>query len=256
MTSTKYLVHDIPFLVVFLFVFIIGFTLNLFLAAVDFPDWLKGRKVKASVKIQCVLALSRFFLLCFSLMQVLMSVSGQDEELIINSILTFFNISVNYTGLWYLTLWSVLFFLKIADRMHALFIRLKVVMTRRLMCFTVGVTIIAFGSAVLHVWGLESALKDAQPRNVTNAACKPLFSVLILYSVATGNSGPFIIYSVSFIMLVTSLCRHMIQMRSSVVGLSKSNLDSYYVAIKTLAVCYLIFGLQVGANVLGSTYLS
>uniref|UniRef100_A0A8C5MK33 Taste receptor type 2 n=1 Tax=Leptobrachium leishanense TaxID=445787 RepID=A0A8C5MK33_9ANUR len=246
-------IYDITFLVLCVFVFIAGL-INLFIVAVDFLDWLRGRKIKACEKIQFVLALSRICYLCFSLMQVLMPVS--DNWFIRLYIVPSISVSINYTGLWYLTLMSVLFFLKIADCKHVLFIRLKVVMTRRLMCFIVGVTLISVANAGLRVWVWQSYFNDTQPRTLTNATCMPQFSMSFLFGATVGNSGPFILYSVSFIMLVTSLPQHVIRMRSSDTGLSTTNLDSYNVAIKSLVVCFLIFSLQVGSNVLGTTFMS
>uniref|UniRef100_A0A8C5MEP4 Taste receptor type 2 n=1 Tax=Leptobrachium leishanense TaxID=445787 RepID=A0A8C5MEP4_9ANUR len=252
MISTKRWSMDLTFLVVLICTCIAGIMVNVFIAAVNYLDWLKGRKIKACEKVICVLALSRMCYVCISLIRVSLFVSRQGNA-IMNYVFAFVHISVNYTGLWYLTLLSVLFVLKIADCKRALFIRLKAVITRRLPCFIVGVTLLAFCKATMRVWGLQK-MANAQPYNLTNEACRPQFCLSILYAAAMGNFGPFVIYSVSFIMLVTSLGRHVIRMRSSDNSLSTTNLDRYNATIKSLAVCYLMFGLHVAADVLGATY--
>uniref|UniRef100_A0A8C5MKD5 Taste receptor type 2 n=1 Tax=Leptobrachium leishanense TaxID=445787 RepID=A0A8C5MKD5_9ANUR len=254
MASTKE--WSLIYLAMLIFTCTAGIMVNLFIVAVDFPNWLRGRKIKTCEKVQCVLALSRICYLCISLIRVFIAISGKGNQFPLNDILTFIHISNNYTGLWYLTLLSVLFFMKIVDCKHALFLRLKAVMSRKLMYFIAGVTLISVCSSPMRVWGVKGLFEHSQQHNLTNVACKPDFDVSNIYAAAVGNCGPFIIYSVSSITLVTSLSRHVRQMRSGDTNLSSRNLDRYYIAVKSLTVCLLIYALHVAANVLAVVYFS
>uniref|UniRef100_A0A8C5MLQ9 Taste receptor type 2 n=1 Tax=Leptobrachium leishanense TaxID=445787 RepID=A0A8C5MLQ9_9ANUR len=254
MTSTeKGRDTDIPHLVVSIFILIAVLMVNLFIAAVNFPDWLRGRKIKASDKIQCVLSLSRMSYLCIGFMIVFITISEDDNAFLINSILSVILIISNYTSLWYLTWLSVFLFMKVADYKHVLFIRLKVLVTQRVTKCLVGVSLMAICFSPFHIWVYFSLIENyenPQPWNGTYETCQSQFDSVSIFFLVLCNCGPFIPYSVSYIMVVILVCRHVKQMRRSDVGLSRSNLDSYYFAVKSLTVCYLIYGFHVAVNIL------
>uniref|UniRef100_A0A8C5PCW6 Taste receptor type 2 n=1 Tax=Leptobrachium leishanense TaxID=445787 RepID=A0A8C5PCW6_9ANUR len=254
MTSTEGRDTDIPLLVVCIFVLTLGVMVNLLIAAVNFPDWLRGRKIKASEKIQCVLSLSRMCYACFSWIRLFIRLSGEDNLFLINTILSVILIINNHASLWYLTLLSVFLFLKIADYKHAIFLRMKVLITQRVMKCLVGISLIAICFAPIHIWNYFRLFDNLQPWNRTHETCQSQYDYGFIFFIVLWNCGPFIPYSVCYIMVVILVCRHVKQMRRSDVGLSRSNLDSYYFAVKSLTVCYLIYGFHVAVNNLITLY--
>ncbi|KAM8953299.1 taste receptor type 2 member 4-like [Pelodytes ibericus] len=248
--------YQITVLTVTVITFIEGFLANGFIVAVYSTDRLGGREMKASDNILLSLSISRMCYQCLSLLRTFsfafLPPSPALEVTIVTS--TFLEIVFFYTSLWFVTLLSILYFLKIANYSHAFFLRLKTMISRRILLFIVVAVLISVCNTCLHikVSGSETGF-DNSTQNLSTGdtdTCRYRANDNYIYVFILGNSGPFLIYSTSSVLLFTSLYHHIKQMSDSNNGFTTSHLNSYYMAIKSMAVCFLFYGLQVGTNIL------
>ncbi|XP_053316480.1 taste receptor type 2 member 8-like, partial [Spea bombifrons] len=215
----------------------------IFVVAVNFVDWWKRRKMNDSDKIICSLAFSRISWK-FSFVVTYHWFDSSSNKMYLY---VFLHIFFLYIGLWFTTLLSVFYFLKIANDRHVLFLYMRRVISQRLLGFIVVATLIAVCNASLYTWALYN---DERAKNstysLTEEFCSREKPELHEIFFIVGNCGPFLILSFSSILLITSLCRHMKNMRS----FSTNHLNSYHAAIKSMVICFFIYMLYVGFNIL------
>ncbi|KAM8953298.1 taste receptor type 2 member 4-like [Pelodytes ibericus] len=225
-------------------------TVNAFIVAVNLMDRLRGRQIKACDKILCSLAISRMGFQSFSFFKIyiVMSIPSASWSSMISAVITFCEFAFSYTSLWFVALLSVVYLVKIANYKHSLFLILKTMVLKRLTLSILATAMISlFKSCIIslslyYVANVNSTSHDYPTNNTCHHERLDIyFSVDIL-----GNCLPLIICGASSVLILTSLCLHMKQMRN---GFTASHLDSYYVAIQSVAVCFIISCLHIGTNI-------
>uniref|UniRef100_A0A8C5MJK7 Taste receptor type 2 n=1 Tax=Leptobrachium leishanense TaxID=445787 RepID=A0A8C5MJK7_9ANUR len=221
--------------------------LNLFIVAVNFLDYLKGRQLKTCDKIQGSLAVSRMGYQCVYLyydMTLLFQSGGIRRN---QKFSPFINSMFFYTSLWIAALLSVLYFLKIANYKNVFFLLLKRLITQKVHYFIITAFLIALCFSYLQIRDMfvgDVFSNFTYVNDTMDNECETDCININALVFSMGNLGPFIMYSSFFFSLLTSMCRHMKQMRSRDTGFASKHLDAYYAAIKSIAACFLLFTLQ------------
>ncbi|KAM8953300.1 taste receptor type 2 member 4-like [Pelodytes ibericus] len=227
--------------------FTAGLMINTFIVAVNFFDWSRGRQMKSSDKMICLLVVSRT---CFQLItlfhsSVLILYSPNRGGLEITLNFTYILEAVfDYASMWFVTLLSVLYLLKIATYRNPAFLCLKRMITLKVNRFIIVVLLISVCSTCMYILSMDlpltaHAMYDDRRKNGTCSHQYLDKADLVYYIV--GNCGPFIIYSASSVLLMNPICRHMKHMRDSNNGFTTNQLDSYYAAIKSMAICFFLY---------------
>ncbi|XP_063297689.1 taste receptor type 2 member 114-like [Pelobates fuscus] len=232
--------------------FMLGLMVNTFILAVNVSCWLRQRRIKASGQIQCSLAISR---LCFQflfLYEILIISFQHILVLDVNFFLTgFCMLLVFYSNLWFAALLSAIYFLKIANYSHDVFLYLKRMLSQKMLYFICAAVLIASCNSSLDLWIVSTELDISNSTimlYLQRIQCKSRKLSMYYLTYTLGNCGPFIINSISLFLLLSSLCRHLKQMKSRDTGFTR-HLDSYYVAINSIAAAFVFQGLQFGTNI-------
>ncbi|XP_018423964.1 PREDICTED: taste receptor type 2 member 40-like [Nanorana parkeri] len=221
-------------------------TTQSFIITVHIVDYLKGQPLSPVDQILLSLGLVRMFLQVFSLFDAFLSLFFR-HVFPVPAILFLYLMSnaSNLSNIWLTTVFSVTFCLKIANFHTALFLRLKATLSQQVVRLIVVSVLLSICFISLFLW-VDSKVNQAKELQ-GHAINETEYLTHVYIFVAMGNSFPFIIYSSSTILLITSLFLHMRQMKSN--ANVTANLDTYYEAIKFMSFCLLCFVLLVGTNV-------
>ncbi|KAI5930175.1 taste receptor type 2 member 7-like [Manis javanica] len=226
--------------------FSMGIFGNVFIAVVNFMDWIKKRKIASIDLILTSLAISRICLLCIILLDCFILVLYPDIYTAGKQmrIIDFFWTLTNHLSVWFATCLSIFYFLKIANFFHPLFLWMK---------WRIGSVIprILLGCLALSVFislpvidnlndDFRGCVKAKWKRNLTlrcrvnkgqYASIKICLNLLTLF--------PLSVSLISFFLLIFSLWRHKRQMQLSATG--DPNIEAHVGAMKAIISFLLLF---------------
>ncbi|OCT81557.1 taste receptor type 2 member 116 [Xenopus laevis] len=255
-------VIDLAFLVALGFSFLVGAAINIFIVAVNLADWLKRRQLSDSDKVLTWIGISRLGLQITTTLTVYGVIFFQMDLLgdvrTTSKALRFVEFFFNYSSIWFSTLLSFFYMVKIANFRHSVFVLLKERISRFLQTLGVSCLLLAFiNTLLLFLWPTNiNGLVGNSTRDLNdNATVSHTERRAFVYLFVSGNCLPLAINAVSLTLLLVSLLLHIRQMRGgSSHSFSSPNLDKYYTAIKSMILCFLIYSVHIGIGFAGLTY--
>uniref|UniRef100_A0A674IIT3 Taste receptor type 2 n=1 Tax=Terrapene triunguis TaxID=2587831 RepID=A0A674IIT3_9SAUR len=211
--------------------FLIGIIGNGLIVAVNYSDWVKRGKLSSCDLILTSLSITRFCLQCQLMVGILLYVTPSlksSSQRKLYKIMNIFWMFLNHSSVWFATLLSVFFCLKIANFTQPLFLWLKLRISGL-------VPWLVLGTLVTSLLPTVPLAYNNSPRNSTeeNNNWQRHYSQLNLFY-NLGTLVPVTIFLLSSILLVISLCRHTRQMQYNTIGLSSVSIEAHIRAIKAV----------------------
>lgn len=240
--------------VIFVF-FIGGLLIHSFIAIPIIIQWLHGKPVTPVDQVLTSLGISRMFLQIFSLIDLLLSVYQHgylDPGTMIHPVIDSLFIFFNYSSIWFATLFSVIFCLKIATFSHGFFLCLKEIVSQRVVSLIVSSLVVCTGYMLMYLFFVAA---NVEARNVTNVSDVSQIRVRYIILFLLGNTVPIGIYCSSSVLLIFSLYLHTNRMRTNDNSIH-FRLDAYYMAINTMAFCLICYIFTIISNLFVIFYIS
>ncbi|XP_056419440.1 taste receptor type 2 member 9-like [Hyla sarda] len=231
--------------------FIVGLITNVYIIAVYVMDWRKGRTMSTSDQVIISIMISRMILQCVIQMnQFWETFCTICFAILIIRIIYF---STMYSSFWLSTLLGVVFYLKIAN-IHSVFISwLRKILSKRILYFIMASLLVSIGqTSAIYLVAFTGAKTYYVYQNSTNYSYKhlPVETMSIVFFV--NIFGPFLVFFLSSLFLITSLYLHIRHMRCN--RNVTSSLDPYYRIIKYIAGSLISSIVCVIINVLAEKY--
>uniref|UniRef100_A0A7N4NYN5 Taste receptor type 2 n=1 Tax=Sarcophilus harrisii TaxID=9305 RepID=A0A7N4NYN5_SARHA len=227
--------------------FLLCFLVNGFIALVNCINWVKSKKLSSSDLILISLAISRIGLVCAIIWNSYSIVHSID--IVITGyikIIHIFLILSHNSNIWFATVLSIFYFLKITNFSNSFFLWIKSRIDRMIFILLWGPLIpslsISFPIMERMHYYHNNAFNRGKERNVSQEVqvSKSTFLMLqILLSFL--NLIPFIISTISFSLLLLSLWRHTRQMQLHATGSRDPSTEAHVRAMKAVVSLLLFF---------------
>ncbi|XP_068959166.1 taste receptor type 2 member 7-like [Petaurus breviceps papuanus] len=228
---------------------LLGILVNGFIVLVNFIEWIKSKRLSTSDVILVSLAISRIGLLCTSVWDSYLMVTSVDvpTQIRITDILSGVTHSSN---VWFATILSIFYFLKIANFSNPFFLWMKWRINRvvSMLLMVPIITYLSISCAVM--WRMNyhygSLFSRGKERNVSQEI-QMSKNMLLMIQVCGGlvNLIPFTLSTISFSLLILSLWRHTQRMQVNATGSRDPSTESHVRAMKAvssfLVLCLLYF---------------
>ncbi|XP_074121014.1 taste receptor type 2 member 7-like [Sminthopsis crassicaudata] len=226
--------------------FLLGFLVNGFIALVNCIDWVKSKKFSSSDLILVSLAISRMGLVCVIIWNSYLIVHS--IEILITDyvrIIHIFLILSHNSNIWFATILSIFYFLKITNFSNSFFLWMKSRIDRMIFILLWGPLILSFSISFptmerMH-YHYNNILNRGKERNVSQevqVSKRTFLMFQILLSLL--SLIPFTISMISFSLLILSLWRHTRQMQLNATGSRDPSTEAHIRAVKAV-VSFLIF---------------
>ncbi|XP_074046223.1 taste receptor type 2 member 7-like [Macrotis lagotis] len=221
--------------------FLLGILVNGFIALVNCIDWIKNKKLSPSDLIVLSLAISRIVFSCVGLWEgYLIAVSigvPIKDKIRITDILM---VLIHNSNIWFTTLLSIFFFLKITNFSHPLFLWMKWRIDRMVFKFLVGPLIISFCISFTvmermyyHYGNIVSREKESNVSQEIQMSKNMLLMFHILFGLV--SLIPFILSAISLSLFILSLWRHNQQMQLNATGSRDPSAVAHVRAMKAVS---------------------
>ncbi|XP_076709173.1 LOW QUALITY PROTEIN: taste receptor type 2 member 39 [Callospermophilus lateralis] len=226
----------------------IGIFANGFIMAINAAAWVQKKAVSTSGRILLFLSISRIALQSFMMLEVILSTTSPiflNKDVLYDSFKVSF-MFLNYCSLWFAAWLSFFYFVKIANFSHPLFLKLKWRISGRIPWLLWLSLFISFISSMLFC-------KDIYPVYCNNSFTVPFSnSTKKVYFTETNvlnlafffNLGiliPLIIFIVTATLLIVSLKRHTLHMKSCATGSSDPSMEAHMGAIKATSYFLILY---------------
>ncbi|XP_063775272.1 taste receptor type 2 member 39-like [Pseudophryne corroboree] len=232
-----------------------GLVIHSFIAAVNVTCWLKGRAVTSIDQVLTCLGISRMLIQIFSFLDLVFHFHIHlDPGNILDTTIECALIFVNYSSIWFATLFSVVFCLKIAVFSNALYLRLKVFISTRIVHLIAASIVISFCYILMFLY-LKNSLVSTNSTEVflTTSSRLPEMERRYIFLFIFGNIVPLLIYCMATVLLIISLCIHLTRMKCN--DNFSVHLRAYYTAIRSILFCFLFNALHVASNLIALHYM-
>ncbi|XP_044528097.1 taste receptor type 2 member 7-like [Gracilinanus agilis] len=226
--------------------FILGILLNGFIAMVNCIDWVRSKTLSTSDLILVGLAISRIGLLCVIMWNSYLFINGlyvatTDRVRIVDILLML----MHNSSIWFATVLSIFYFLKIANFSNPLFLWMKWRINRIIYMLLGGPLIISFflGFPMMErMYYYASNLSRERERNVSQEVQENK-TMLIMFQLLFSLLGliPFALTLVSLSLFNFSLWRHTQQMQLNATGSRDPNIEAHVRAMKTMSSFLILF---------------
>ncbi|KAG8445893.1 hypothetical protein GDO86_010618, partial [Hymenochirus boettgeri] len=204
--------------------YLLGMIVNGFIVVTYLLEWKSKKSLKPTDTVLMCLGVTRMF---FNLVSTLsfLPYKSPEKPKVFRAIWNYFN----WSGLWFISLLSVIYCTKIANYNNRVFIYMKLNISTLLKWLILGnvLTSLVFsvllkilGEAPPQYWinSIGNSMKNSTDNNINSY----VFIYLFIYHL--GSSLPFIMFCVSALLLICSLWSHTQQIKSSGTGLENSHL--------------------------------
>ncbi|XP_003470341.1 taste receptor type 2 member 13-like [Cavia porcellus] len=223
--------------------FIIGNLSNGFIVLINVIDWVNKRKLSSVDQILIILAISRigviWEILASWLKPVHYSFSTVDKE---NIKIVFFIWAVfNHFSLWFATILSIFYLLKIASLSSPIFLYLKWRVKNVILTILLGTLVFLF----LNMIQINTHIEDwkyGHERNATwnSTVSDPAkLSTFIIFNIIMFSLTPFILALISFLLLIISLWKHVQKMNCK--GYRDPRMKAHVSALKIMVSFLLLY---------------
>ncbi|XP_027711542.1 taste receptor type 2 member 7-like [Vombatus ursinus] len=224
--------------------FLLGILVNGFIVLVNCIDWVKSKKLPSNDLILVSMAISRIGLSCTIIWNIYLILISFDAPTQVRIIDVFLVLSHN-SNIWFATILSIFYFLKITNFSNPLFLWMKWRIDRRLFMllivpFIMSLPIIFPMMERTRYYG--SILSRGKERNVTQEV-QVSKNKLIMLQVLFGLLSliPFALSTISFCLLIFSLWRHTRQMQQNATGSRDPSTEAHVRAMKAVSSFLILF---------------
>ncbi|XP_037374525.1 taste receptor type 2 member 39-like [Talpa occidentalis] len=218
---------------------IIGIIANGFIMAIHAAEWIQNKAVSTSGRILFFLSVSRMVLQSFMMLEITFS-SVSPHFYNVDVVYNIFKVSLvflNYCSLWFAAWLSFFYFVKITDFSYPLFLKLKWRISG-LMPWLLWISVFtSLGYSALFsndIYIVHCNTSFSIPSS--NSTKRKYFtetdvvSLLLLYNL--GIFVPLIMFILAAILMIISLKRHTLHMKSNASGSRDPNMEAHLGAIK------------------------
>ncbi|XP_056419462.1 taste receptor type 2 member 50-like [Hyla sarda] len=252
-----YSIQHICLLLASAVVFIAGLLIHSFIIAVNIADCWNRRPMTSADQIIFSIGFSRLILQVSSLGDLCFTIIYQSlfRLLIIHEAMKFFFHLSNISSFWFSALLSIVFYLKISNFNNVFFLQLKNFILQKVVHLIFTCLLFSGPYTVVGVWWYHNEVVSLDMKikmNITENI--QLGSDFHIYFI-TGNAVPFMVSFISTILVVRNLCLHLSRMRGN--NNITAHLDTYYIAIKSTASCFVSYTLHIiSTNIIMTFYFS
>ncbi|XP_020827799.1 taste receptor type 2 member 7-like [Phascolarctos cinereus] len=225
--------------------FLLGFVVNGFIALVNCIDRVKRKKLPPSDLILVSLAISRIGLSCTIVWESYLIVTSINVPTQVRMI-DIFLVLTHGTHMWFATVLSIFYFLKITNFSNPFFLWMKRRIDRMLFMLLMRPFIIYFSIAFpmmqtmyFYHSGLFSRGKERNVSEEVHVSNSIFFMLQVLFSVL--SLIPFILSITSFSLFILSLWKHIRQMQLNATGQRDPSTEAHVGAMKAVSSFIILF---------------
>ncbi|XP_004626250.2 taste receptor type 2 member 20-like isoform X1 [Octodon degus] len=222
--------------------FVVGKFANVFIVLVNYIDWVRKKKLSLADQIITALAISRIGLLWVIIINLFITVLNPVLESSKNIYFLMAWSITNHFSTWLAAGLSIFYLLKVANFSNFVFLHLK----RRVKSVILGILLGTFVLLLLHlvmVTGHETMrTKECEgngtwkmePRDTVNNTLHVAVFHLVI-------ATPFFVSLICFLLLIYSLCKHLMKMQAYGKGLCDPSSKAHVKALQTMISFLLLF---------------
>ncbi|CAK6434437.1 unnamed protein product [Pipistrellus nathusii] len=242
-----------PFKIVLIFTImatecIIGIVSNGFIVAINAAEWIQNKAISTCGRILCFLSISRIALQSLMILEVTFH-STSPRLYYKDGVYDTFKVGfmfLHYCSLWFSAWLSCFYFVKIADFSYCLFLKLKWRITG-LMPWLLWLSVFfAFGYSMLFSYGIYSVYcNNSFPIPSSNSTKKihftetNVFNLVLLFNL--GIFIPLIMFILAATLLIISLKRHTLHMKSNATGSRDPSMEAHLGAIRAISYFVILY---------------
>lgn len=221
------------------FINIFGIILNGFIVLMNIKAWIRKNCLPSGDKIVTSLCLSRWIFQCLITMnQIFHLLFPRVNMGYLNIGFNLARILLNYSSIWFASLLCVYYCVKIANYKHAMFLYLKVNMSRLVpgclgLCLVFSFLFFLPTACKLLFPPYKSVTSNAF-RNMTKKKTTGQSPYII------GSSPPLVIFTIAFFLTVPSLWKHIRKINGVGTYFRGPDMQTHYNAIKSMAAFFLL----------------
>nr|QKE46068.1 taste receptor type 2 member 116 [Nannospalax galili] len=236
----------IIFTVILIVEFIIGNLGNGFIVVVNIMDWVKTRKISSVDQILTALAISRIVLLWLVLLNWWLPViyPGRRNTETMMRVMYSTGMGASHFSLWFATILSIFYFLKIANFSNTIFLYLKM-RVKKVVTLTLLVSLVFLylNIVVLNVY-TDVLVGDHKTNSSYNSSWKSTqVSVTFLLVNTMVMFLPFALSLITFLLLIISLWKHLRRMQHSAQGCRDARTTAQVRIMQTMIASLLLYAI-------------
>ncbi|XP_018431475.1 PREDICTED: taste receptor type 2 member 19-like [Nanorana parkeri] len=228
-------------------VFVAGIIIHAFVIFGNIVDWMRGRPLASTDQIITSLEISRAIFLLSCLFDAVWNFLVK-RAIAVRILFQFVRVTSNYSCVWFLTLLSVVFCLKISIFHNVFFQCLRSVISPRVTHLIVGSVLISALEASVNIYIANFELAKNETVDFTLDFTHLNVQLFLLW-----NMTPFLIYLMAAVPLIAYLCLHVRRMKRET---KTTHLDSYYKAIWFTTVSFFSCVIHISVNVNPANFAS
>ncbi|KAG8445899.1 hypothetical protein GDO86_010623, partial [Hymenochirus boettgeri] len=209
---------------------------NGFIVVTSLLEWKAKQSLKTTDTVLMCLGLTR---LSFNLSSALWLLPGVEA---------FFYVMwhfLNWSSLWFVSLLSVIYCVKITNYKNCVFIYMKLNISKLLKWLILGnlVTSLVFALLFQFTWKeLSQCWINSTESTLNSTTCVTnTFLVMSLFIYYLGSSLPFIMFCITALLVIHSLLSHTQQIRSSGTGLESAHLKAHFSVLKKMVFSFTLY---------------
>nr|DBA25442.1 TPA: hypothetical protein GDO54_009826 [Pyxicephalus adspersus] len=221
------------FSLLFLVIAILGMPLNGFIVVMNCRTWMRKRCLPPGDQIVTSLCLSQWIFQGLSCVYFCFHVFLARVPLFyVDIVLAGLTMFLNYLSIWFASLLSVYYCVKLSSYKHVVFLYPKRKMSK-MVPWCIGLSgILSLLSFV--PFGISFYSQNKTFHNITRNTNQESYTYLM------GSSPPFIIFTIAFLLTIPSLWRHIRNMRGVGSSFRSPDMKIHYNAIKSMAAFFLL----------------
>ncbi|KAG9466123.1 hypothetical protein GDO78_017173 [Eleutherodactylus coqui] len=214
--------------------------INAFIVIVICIEWKKHRQLHSSDQILLCLALSRLFLLLMALSITIFLTFFPHLEFHSNEFGLLVRLFFSYSSIWFGTLLSVFYCIKISVYHNTLFMYVKTRISKLVPWLIAGSLLASLSSSLPLGWCVFTENKLDSSNDSLHVFSKvPNFgNLFLIYNF--GSSPPLILCCVSVVLLIKSLWSHTRQMQE-IGSFGNPNLETHFRVLKSMACFFFLY---------------